>query len=153
MSTLLPEHTMPAAGPPAARTALWSGLPAAAAVEPLACGVLYFVHLGKTGGTEVTKHLSKLGPAAGWSYHVPQGSFDPDEPSETWARVLADAKQEKPKLIVHHHHHAPGVSTVLESALRPLACQMRAKGCGWTLATVLRNPRAQKLSAARIWHV
>ena len=27
---------------------------------------------------------------------------------------------------------------------------MRAKGCGWTLATVLRNPRAQKLSAARI---
>ena len=45
----------------------WGGLPSAPPYQ-MSCGVFWFLHIGKTGGTSVTDHLRKMSREHGYLF-------------------------------------------------------------------------------------
>ena len=131
--------------------------------QPLDCGLLYYLHVPKTGGTTVKHHLRGLEPQ-GWqllSLQWPQKDKNPterqrwlDDPehwktSEGWQKLRhAIATEERPKLVMVAHHGAPGLAYMVEHELPKLACELKARGCGVAVTTMLREPVARAVSAA-----
>ena len=131
--------------------------------QPLHCGLLYYLHVPKTGGTTVKNHLHALGPQ-GWqllSLQWPQKEKNTterqrwlDDPehwktSEGWRRLRdAIATEERPKLLMVAHHGAPGLAYMVEHELPKLACELKSRGCGVAVTTMLREPVERAVSAA-----
>ena len=106
----------------------WCGIPDK--IVPIHCGVLWYLHIGKTGGTSVQLHLNKLSLSRNWTHvnlYVPHGRWDQ---STEWKRILAELHSPKPKLTVTQHHGTPGIGAYfLEEVLRPAACRLKGQGC------------------------
>ena len=157
----------------------WTGMVAAESEPPLTCGVLWFLHVPKTGGTTLMKHFHDNAGGGlpgkrginGWRYAnmwlnpVPiEARGAPGSPHQwaTWnvstkwtSIVLDELKQPQPKLIVHAHHNMPGLADpyMRDVVLRPMAKSMRSKGCEVRFATVLREPVAEIVSLMLFRHV
>ena len=131
--------------------------------EPMHCGLLYYLHVPKTGGTTVKNHLRALGPQGWQLLHLqwpPKGKNtterqrwleDPEhwKTSEGWLELRrAVATERRPKLLMVAHHGAPGLTYMVEHELPKLACELKARGCGLAVTTVLRDPVERAMSAA-----
>ena len=137
----------------------WRGVPPndAAADAPMSCGVMWYLHVPKTGGTTMMHHLHSHAEEYGWKYadmwkmRIPKQETNPLysphhwktwNMTEEWKVVLDEREQPKPKLIVHHHHNVPGLgdSYMLNQVLSPMAQALTSKGCEFRFTTVLREP-------------
>jgi len=115
------------------------------------CGILAFLHVPKSAGSTVTRHLQQITrgvPSNGWSELTIS-----TEANHTWPDVLQLAREQKhPRWIVIHHVDAapPGMlsEAFRKNILVPLECTLRAKGCRLLRATVLRNAHERASSAA-----
>lgn len=131
--------------------------------QPLHCGLLYYLHVPKTGGMTVQHHLRALEPQ-GWQFlslQWPQKEKNTterqrwlDDPehwksSRGWRKLRhAIATEERPKLLMVAHHGAPGLAYMVEHELPKLACRLKARGCGVAVTTMLREPVERAVSAA-----
>ena len=152
--------------------ASWAGMPAK--VEPMQCGVLWFLHIAKTGGRDIITQLKgqALGPLAkeeggfvsarelpaNWTfvelwYDRQMGAspmksrrYKDTEAWKTMERALAEEAQ--PKVFVHDHNNMAGFDdeNMFDEVLRPMACALEARGCKLTLATMLREPTSRAKS-------
>ena len=149
----IPSLAMPIARDvPSANTQGWSGLKKDKEdVEPMPCGLLYYVHVPKTGGSTVFDRLQKV--KHGWGYNrLYWGDDGPAEENKwvanpnrwknssgwKWAQKMLAEK--KPKLILEAHHGAPGLEYMVNNVLGDVACTLKAKGCQLRVVTVLRSP-------------
>ena len=128
------------------------------------CGVAWFLHIGKTGGSTVEEHLRRGSALHGWMLHKlmndsakPLGTWHHWYPyegwnmSRGWLRVREIVSRSKrPKVIVMQHHTSPGVGEyLLANTLHDMRQELRHKGRDFVLATALREPVARAISS--IW--
>jgi len=128
----------------------WSGL--ARPVSPIRCGCIWFVHIGKTGGTTVERHMEQAAKANGWAYERMFGRpVSLWNTSLGWRRVVAEMRKPRPSIaFVSQHHGAPGLGgsdDMLRSTILPMRRALEAKGCRLVLATVLREPVERTISS------
>jgi hypothetical protein len=119
------------------------------------CGVYYFYHVGKCGGTSVRtwmENVQKKNPEnitafVNWWKRGDNGGYD-------WRQGINDmddmvysgqlAVGDKSWLSVHHHHGSPGLRFMMPR-FRAWKNALQSQDCDLILATVLREP----LSRAR----
>ena len=149
----------------------WTGTAAASAEPLLTCGVLWYLHIPKTGGTTLMRHFHANKGRNGWRYAnmwknpIPEEERGAPGSSHQWATwnvskewthvVLDELSRPKPKLIVHTHHNMPGLGDAYmqDAVLRPMAQSLRSKGCEIRFVTVLREPVAEIVSLMLFRHV
>ena len=124
---------------------------------PLPCGVFWFLHIGKTGGTTVHYFLRSTAKQGKWTF-VDLWS-DPCDPllaspnmtewgrSPTWQPAARELGKRRPFLLVHQHHCSPGMGAALLPQLQQLKHEMGLRGCSLALGTVLRDPVSRVLSS------
>lgn len=134
------------------------------------CGAVFFLHIGKTAGTTVSRYLEasvpkdrrhlpadiprvakEEGSCATCDYHFFK-LFRPEklqpQPIEQWSvfqelqSYLSNAS--KPLAAIEIHHGAPGIGAELwDKYLAPWKQMLESQGCGLRMATVLRNPQGR----------
>ena len=144
----------------------WTGVPDndVDAEPPMKCGVLWYLHIPKTGGTTIMHHFHDLHERYNWQYanmwklQVPPNEKGPPGSPYHWAAwnttkkwtnvVLPELAQPQPRLIVHAHHNMPGLGDpyMFNQVLMPMKKSLEAKGCELRLATALREPVAEVVS-------
>ena len=111
------------------------------------CGVLYYLHIAKTGGAEVVDHLQKEAAQTKWSFYNYNYWTEKGDVGRTWQSILNMTRDlRQPKAIVYHHHGAPGLRDTFERELKPLSCALAAKGCRLVLATTVREPTTRMVA-------
>ena len=135
------------------------------ATGELKCGVLWFLHIPKTGGDTVKgslkswsrsyKRHKKFSASSRWTYvDLYQKTCEPGLNSTnmedwaaapSWQRVLTELAQPKPRIALQSHHCSPSVAALLPQ-LEQLNVTLQAKGCGLHLVTVLREPVSHTVS-------
>ena len=139
----------------------WCGMPDKP--KPMKCGVFWFLHVPKTGGTTLMSYFKQQAPRYGWKYAdmwqmkvekedarpgpIHWGSWNK---TAKWQSVLAELAEDHPKLLVHTHHNMPGLGNryFVTEVLAPLAQKLAKKGCELRFATVLRDAVEHVKSAA-----
>ena len=131
-----------------------SRAPTVTASGELKCGVLWFLHIPKTGGSTTEKYLyTRTRPALPgrrwlmadlYSYPhchpaLANTSMDGWGAAPVWADALVELARPEPRLVVHQHHCSPGLVGLIPQ-LQQLNATLRAKGCGLYLATIVRDP-------------
>jgi len=117
----------------------------------LQCGVIWFMHIGKTGGSTVTSLLRKLSMQTHWSFvdfwdwqRNPKWQWNA---SQEWHEICKLISERQPHLLVHHHHFVPGVlDPSLMAWLEALRGHLQAQDCQLVVSTVLREPVSRALS-------
>ena len=137
----------------------WTGLPPndSVAEAPMKCGVLWYLHVPKTGGTTVMHHFHDNHERYNWRYanlwklQIPPREKGPPGSPYHWAAwnhskkwtdvVLKEIAEPQPRLIVHAHHNMPGLDDpyMWNGVLMPMKRSLEAKGCELRLATALRD--------------
>ena len=128
------------------------------------CGVLWYLHIPKTGGTTIMHHFHDLHERYNWQYanmwklQVPPNEKGPPGSPYHWTAwnttkkwtnvVLPELSQAQPRLIVHAHHNMPGLGDpyMFNQVLMPMKRSLEAKGCELRLATALREPVSEVVS-------
>ena len=171
-SFLLPPIQTDEVAPRQDVSCAWTGMPAKP--EPMQCGVLWFLHIAKTGGRDIITRLKRQAPGplakeeggfvsarelpANWTfvelwYDRQMGAspmksrrYKDTEAWKTMERALAEEAQ--PKVFVHDHNNMAGFDdeNMFDEVLRPMACALEARGCKLTLATMLREPNSRAKS-------
>jgi hypothetical protein len=130
----------------------------ATTAPPLQCGVFWFLHISKTGGTSVQEFLRGVAhQQRKWKFvnleHQPcdkrltsQNIMDWDH-SPTWKAAQHELNRTTPYLLVHQHHCSPGFGAHLLPQLLQLKRSLRVRGCSLALGTVLREPTSWARSA------
>ena len=136
------------------------------AMSPLQCGLVWFLHVSKSGGTTVANYLGRVAPQNGWKFvnlwtsddelrsGWRTGTFADSvlrnastwTQSEQWRPAAEELQRARPRVVVHQHHGSPGLGQSLLQPLQGLKRGLRAKGCDLLLATVLREPGAHMRS-------
>jgi hypothetical protein len=128
--------------------------------------VFWFLHVPKTGGTNLASFLKERARLHGWSYanmwklnlSKEERSDDHEVRWRTWNvsnqwqnNVAAKLKADKPKIIIHDHHLMPGLNNpyMQEHVLGPMARDLQRKGCELRFATILREPIGHAMSRVR----
>ena len=139
----------------------WCGMPDKP--KPMKCGVFWFLHVPKTGGTTLMSYFKQQAPLHGWKYaDMWQMKVEKDDAqpgpihwgswnkTAKWQSVLSELAADKPKLLVHTHHNMPGLGNryFATEVLAPLAQKLANKGCELRFATVLRDAVEHVKSAA-----
>lgn len=144
----------------------WCGVPGRAALRLQKrevkrggqCGLLWFTHPPRTGGTTVWNILKRKAMGNHWKYHD-SANMDSGQPTrndsfsyrqtKAWDSFLNDLEEASPRVAFHHHDNMPGLSnTKLRSFLARTKVSLEAKGCKLTMVTVLRAPISRALSDA-----
>lgn len=137
----------------------------------LECGIVWFVHIGKTGGGTVQQTMYKLagrsvhggvmternGVAQDWTFidlysykhcdpALKEANMSMWETSATWQHALRELGKEKPRLFVHQHHCSPGVNKVY-AQLQMLNKTLQKRGCRVSISTLVREPLSRVQSA------
>lgn len=118
----------------------------------LECGVLWFLHVCKTGGTTVKdflKHDVGRSDGSGWRFvNLMSSPCDPTlaahnmsdwMKSERWRVADGELRREQPRLIIHQHSCSPGMGAHLLPQLQALNATLRRRSggrCRLALATV-----------------
>merc|ERR1740117_2020646 len=179
-SHLTPASSSAAAAPAAEGCAQWCGVPAkfksaaslasdatsaAALLSKQApgtsrgqCGMLWFTHPPRTGGSSAWSVLERKAKRMGWHTH---DSIDMDSPgphrnatwswkrSKAWGSLLGHLDVAAPTLLLHHRQGMPGLSNLqLRAFLSRTKVSLEAKGCTLVLATLMRAPLSRALSEA-----
>jgi hypothetical protein len=126
----------------------WCGLPKAQDVRPMQCGVLWFVHISKNGGSTTWDYLKRNAAVNHWkTAEIGAPAFALGGPkqwkwneSDGWRDAQLEMRQKEPKLIVHWNARAEGSGYMMRNHLPQVACEMQAKGCDFQMATMLRDP-------------
>ena len=122
-----------------------------AASDPMVCGVLYFVHIPKTGGTTINDRLRGLGWAFNRLYWGDEEEGDDPnawlkdqdawKKSDGWQWLLQMIdSEEHPKIVLEAHHGAPGLEYMVEHELKEVACKLKERGCQVRVVTMMRKP-------------
>jgi hypothetical protein len=123
------------------------------------CGLYYFYHVGKVGGTSVKTWmwlLQKDNPRNITSYFdfwhkETYGDYDWRVELNEIEDAIYSGKMtvgDKTWLSVHHHHGSPGLRYMMPS-LRDWRTNLRSQGCDLILTTVLREPFSRARSIVR----
>lgn len=138
------------------------------------CGILYFYHVPKTGGSSMDAFIHRIAKAEG----MPYINFWGDDPSEhvqgskpsygschsrsfhlkpTVAQIGKYARTLHPqtnpaRVYVHHHHGGPMLTDFLPTIMK-WQQQLRSRGCNLWLTTVLREPKGRLVSALSYNHI
>ena len=143
----------------------WCGLQSLP--PPLACGVLWYLHIPKAGGGSVYAHLEKnqkLGNRSQpWSFvsiypdykfaraALPNGTSP--TASRQWNEIRAHLRRPRPLLIVHQHHGSPGMASAdVEAELATIQRSLSSRGCRLVRATMLREPVSRSISDIMFHH-
>ena len=126
----------------------WCGLPQAQDLRPMQCGVLWFVHISKNGGSTTWDYLKRNAAVNSWkTAEIGAPAYALGGPkqwrwneSDGWRDAQQEMDQKEPKLIVHWHARAEGNGYMMRNHLPQVACEMQAKGCDFQMATMLRDP-------------
>jgi hypothetical protein len=133
----------------------------------ISCGMVWFLHIGKTGGGTVKTVLQVLS-RQGWKHY---DHFADSRPycrggvggimrsprmeawnSSRWRVVLRELQTPKPRILVNYHSCPPGFATLLPQ-LADIEDGLRQKGCSLLLTTMLREPVARMQSHLNWWPV
>lgn len=137
----------------------WTGLEGGSA-DPVACGLLWYTHVGKTGGDSVKTHLKARAKEQHWKFfdlYMPTRPIELHLPhrwesTKVYADLLHELNSTHPRAVVHQHSGFSGVGEyMLDRVFRPLACRFQhqtGNGCRVVLTTTLREPTARVLSHA-----
>jgi hypothetical protein len=122
--------------------------------QPSQCGLYYFYHVGKCGGTSVRNWMIRLQQANPLNITSDFDFWHYENEDYDWRQQLNDMEDvvysgklavgDKSWLSVHHHHGAPGLRFMMPR-LRAWKTTLQSQGCDLILTTVLREP----LSRAR----
>ena len=134
----------------------WCGVnprvqPLLATARPLRCGVLWFVHIGKTGGSTVDEFMKLASGHTKWDFVDFWGKAATPHwnQSSGFRRINQVLAQPEPRLAVHHHHGVPGLlAPELDVWLTDLRRRLQALGCALIVSTVLREPVSRAISHA-----
>ena len=141
----------------------WCGLPQPSAAQKNGahassskCGLLWFTHIPKTGGSSVRMWLEENAEEHGWDFHDSLFlQYDGHEnipifrwrTAKAWSSIEQALQGASPRVILHHHDGMPGLGNEeLRSFLNETRHSLQAKGCELTMATVLRSPVARFVS-------
>ena len=123
----------------------------------LACGVFWFLHISKTGGTSVQDYLVAVARRSRWKFvNLEHQPCDPRlksaniaewAQSPTWQAALHELRRPRPRLLVHQHHCSQGLGAYLLPQLLQLKQSLKSRGCSLLLGTVLREPTSWIQSA------
>mmetsp|Transcript_5636 Transcript_5636/g.22156 ORF Transcript_5636/g.22156 Transcript_5636/m.22156 type:complete len:312 (-) Transcript_5636:606-1541(-) len=115
------------------------------------CGVVYFYHVPKTGGTTIARHLIRNGGCFNFFGRLQEYKWEKDVERlhELFEQVNSKAGS---RFCVHHHHAGPMLHEFLPQ-LREWRAKLEKKGCTMLLATVLREPYKQVLSELAFNHI
>ena len=121
----------------------------AAANRSGACGLLWFTHVPKTGGTSVTtvlrKSCTQLIKVGCWGANKAKCA------KYNWKDQLPDIRAAvlgvKPGVTCIHHHHMGPLMVDIIDTLGAWRGEVEARGCTFTLVTTLREPLKRLLSA------
>ena len=152
---------MPSSSATAASCSYWTGLDGAEP-GPVPCGLLWYTHVGKTGGETVKRHLEYRSKAQKWGFRDLQMSSDPPslflpyrwEMTKTVNSLLTALNKTRPRIIVHQHQGYGGVGAhQIDRWFRPLATRFRSGGrnesdCRVVLVTTMREPSSRAISHA-----
>lgn len=117
------------------------------------CGVLWFTHVGKTGGTTVSKILEEGASRNKWQ-HIRTWSGGRQQLRDAPVGTGLYAKIDKlagaaavPRLVVDHHLEVPSLAEPRVLAwIRRLRSRLEARGCQLLVTTMLREPIARAKS-------
>lgn len=129
------------------------------------CGILWFYHIPKTGGSSVAAWLQSLSAEGALEYvinlrgttfkHYEQENINFTAFHEEKIRPLLRNMTGK-LFAVHHHHRGPGLYG-MDSYFSDMKNKLSTQGCSLIRFTVLREPVSQLTSAvnrrAEIWNV
>jgi len=123
----------------------WTGLPEKP--KALTCGVLWFLHVTKTGGTSaegLLNHFVRQSNGTWKKTEFVDAKWDRSttQADDQWGSLHPVLNDEAhPRLIVVQHHRAPGLGEyLLAEVVEPLKAHLRRKGCDLVLTTMLREP-------------
>lgn len=131
---------------------------------PAKCGVYYFYHIGKCGGTSISSWMEELAKSnpndfeyVNWWWQLDEwtGKFD-------WRVGLSKVEEQirsgmlqtnsKHWLLLHHHHGAPGLRYMMLQ-FQEWKKMLNNQGCDLILTTVLRDPYSRVFSLIHYNHV
>ena len=124
------------------------------------CGVLWFVHISKCGGSFINSHLEWLARLHGWSHadlQHPRGMAARAQ-GKLWNSTLGwrtfqaalGTPDVRPRFVVHHHDGVPSLlDPTMQTIQRDLVAKLAQHGCKLWHATVLRDPQAHAISSAQ----
>jgi len=140
----------------------WTGLEGAE-TGAVPCGLLYYTHIGKTGGDSIKHHLRRRATTEKWQFFDLYMKMSPPslhlpyrwELTRAMHALLVALNSSRPRVIVHQHSGFGGAGEyAIDRWFRPLACRFRQQAsesdCRVVLAATLREPTARACSHA-IW--
>lgn len=125
------------------------------------CGVFYFYHVGKCGGTSVNSWMKQTNQENSqstkyynwWRQNTKPADFDWHHDLEEMDRVissktLSSSQNSTNWMMVHHHHGSPGLRFMMPH-LEEWKHDLQAQGCDLILTTVLREPMSRARSVVQ----
>lgn len=122
-------------------------------MEPMGCGVLWFVHIGKTGGSTATDYMRDHAPGGGWSFlelydRTREFTVTGWNTTQAWRDILDQIYHDpQPRVIISQHHTSPGFGEyILPHLIEPWRRWLEPRGCAVVTSTLLRDPIGRTVS-------
>ena len=129
----------------------WAGMPPAT-TPAMQCGVLWMLHVPKTGGTTLGRFMQQCAADRGFpavDFRHSDARFFHGSTQKPWANLSAHVlAYPRPLAAVVHHMGIPGLEPALyREVLLPLRAMLEAKNCTLRLVTMLRSPGERVISS------